>query len=352
MDQDFLQILNLMGGAAFAIRGETVVWSSEGARRLGAEPGMPAQSLLPEGLSPESLGDVRMLSVPALGASVSAQVCPCGGGFVLVLHDTAPALSYDSLGQISRILSGPMDDILFTARSLFERLEEMEDPAIQAGTARLNRSFFRLLRTSASLNDLQSGARGMSFSPERTELRQWLRGMGEKLDSLVRAAGRTLELTLPQHHIYAQVDQVLLEQAILSLLSNAIRYSPEGSNVSLRAQEQNGHCLFILRNPVSEPVCLTDLAGSFTRPVGTPDRHGLGLGLLRVQNAARLHGGVLLLECLPTGEFSASLRIPCAQAPDQLHVPPVRVDRAGGYSRMLVELSDVLPDEVFDTRNL
>ena len=352
MDQDFLQILNIMGGAAFAIRNETVIWSGEGARRLGAEPGMPVQSLLPEGVSPASLGEVRMLSLPALGASVSAQVCPCGDGFVLVLRDTAPALSYDSLGQISRILSDPVDDILRTARSLFERLEELEDPSIQAGTARLNRSFFRLLRTSTSLTDLQSGARGQSFAPERTELRQWLRTLGERLDSLVRAAGRTLELTLPQHHVYAKIDPVLLEQAILSLLSNAIRYSPEGSTVSLRVREQNGHCLFTMCNPVSEPVNLTDLTGSFTRPVDALDRHGLGLGLLRVQNAARRHGGVLLLECLPTGEFSASLRIPCAQAPEELHVTPVRVDRVGGYNRMLVELSDVLPDAVFDTRNL
>ena len=352
MDQDFLQILNIMGGAAFAFRGETVIWSSESARRLGVEPGMPVQQLLPAGVSLASLGEVRMLSLPALGNAVSARVCPCGDGFVLVLHDTAPALSYDSLGQINRILSGPMDDILFTARSLFERLEELEDPSIQAGTARLNRSFYRLLRMSASLTDLQSGARAQSFAPERTELRSWLRTMGEKLSSLVTAAGRRLELTLPQHHLYVQADPALLEQAILSLLSNAIRYSPDGSTVTLRAQEQNGHCLFTMRNAISEPVSLTDLSGAFTRPVDALDRHGLGLGLLRVQSIARLHGGVLLLECLSTGELSASLRIPCDRPAEELHASPVAVDRAGGYSRMLVELSDVLPDEVYDSRNL
>ncbi len=65
-----------------------------------------------------------------------------------------------------------------------------------------------------------------------------------------------------------------------------------------------------------------------------------------------LPGGVLLLECLPTGEFSAMLRIPCDRSPETLHVAPVAVDRTGGYSRMLVELSDVLPDTVFDSRNL
>ncbi len=352
MDQDFLQILNIMGGAAFAVRGQSVIWSSESARRLGVEPGMPLQPLLPEDLTPASLGEVRMLSLPALGGTVSAQVCPFGEMLVLVLRDTAPSLSYDSLGQINRILSSPVDEIMFTARTLFERLEELEDPAIQSGTARLTRNFFRLLRMSASLTDLQSGVRSQSFVPERTEIRRWLRTMGEKLESLVSAAGRRLELTLPQHHLYAQVDPALLEQAILSLLSNAIRYSPAGSTVALKAQEQNGQCLFTMRNPVAEPVSLTDLAGSFTRPVDALDRHGLGLGLLRVQNIARVHGGVLLLECMPTGDFSATLRVSCDRPAEELHASPVPVDRTGGYSRMLVELSDVLPDEVFDSRNL
>ena len=75
------------------------------------------------------------------------------------------------------------------------------------------------------------------------------------------------------------------------------------------------------------------------------------LDLHRVRNAAGLHGGVLLLECLPTGEFSAVMRIPCDRAPETLRVSPVQVDRSGGFSRMLIELSDVLPDDVYDSRN-
>ena len=136
MEKDFLQILNIAGCAAAAIRDGTVVWCSENARRLGAEPGMDARALLPEGVDPASLAEVRALSLPALGNSISARVCPCGDLFVLVLQDLAPALSYDAVGQINRILAEPVDDILFTARPLFERLEELEDPQIQAGTAR------------------------------------------------------------------------------------------------------------------------------------------------------------------------------------------------------------------------
>ena len=352
MDKDFLEVFNVMGGTIAVIRDETVIWSSENAARLGLKPDMPVRSFLPDGIEPASLGEVRMLSLPALGSSVSAQVCPCGDLIVLVLCDMEPSLGPDAIGQINRILTEPVGDVLFTARPLFERLEELEDPEIQARTAHLNRSFFRLLRMCAELSDLHSDARAQTFSPERLELRRWLQEMGRKLSELVCAAGRTLALTLPEQPVYVSADASLLEQAILSLMSNAIRYSPAGCTVTLEVQEQNGQCLFFVRNPVDGPISLTDLAGSFTRPLDAGDRHGLGLGLHRVRNVARLHDGVLLLECLPTGDFSAALRIPVERSPETLHVSPVQVDRSGGYNRMLIELSDVLPDEVFDSRNI
>ena len=49
--------------------------------------------------------------------------------------------------------------------------------------------------------------------------------------------------------------------------------------------------------------------------------------------------------------FSAVMRIPCDRVPETLRVSPVQVDRSGGFSRMLIELSDVLPDDVYDSRN-
>ena len=349
MDRDLLQILNIAGCAAAAVRDGAVVWRSEAARRFGLEPGMDVGALLPEGVSPGDLAGMQMLSLPALGPSVSARVCPWGEYTVLVLEQLRPALSYDAVGQIHRVLSGPVDDIMFTARGLFERLEALEDPQIQAGTARLNRDFYRLLRMSASLSDLHAGQRG--FSPARTDLRLWLQDLEQRLRGLVAAAGRQLSVGLPERRMYASVDADLLEQAVLSLLSNAIRYSPAGSTVTLHAQLRGNQCLISLQNPVAEGVQLPDLSGAFTRPPIPGDSHGLGLGLRRVQTIAEAHGGVLLLECTPAGEFSASLCVPCDRAEDRLHRPAVAVDRSGGYSRLLVELSEVLPDSVFDSRN-
>ncbi len=353
MNLDFLQILNCLGGAVAAVEDGTVRWSTDDAQRLGLIAGTQLASLLPPDVTPETLPQLQQLSMPTLGAGMYAQIYPTERGCVLILHTGSPELSYASLAQTSRMLREPLDDILFTARSLFERLEELEDARIQAQTSRLNRGFYRLLRTASALSELQQSASSGAFSPERADLKKWLRDLSEHACSLVAATGKTLEIRLPAHHLYAEIDAPMLEQALWCLLSNAIRYSPEGATITLSLQERNGQCLFSMHNPISQPISLNDLSGGFTRPLSPEsEQHGLGLGLVRAQQIVRLHSGVLLLECTPTGIFAATIRIPGHPDKDELRLLPVKIENSGGFSQILVELSDVLPDEVFDTRSL
>ena len=347
MDREFLQILNLTGAAAALLEDGSVSWCSDGARRLGLLSGTAAAALLPEGELP---GDA-LFPVPALGPQVVGRAARLDGGTLLLLRDEQEPLSIDTLGQISRVLSGSIEDILFTGQTLFERLEALEDPAVQAGTAHLMRNFYRLLRTSSALLDQYDSAHGAYFAPERIDIRRWLREQADRLCAAVASTGRTLAIDLPERHLYLPADTALLEQALLALLSNAIAYSPAGSDLRLQVVERSEHCVIELRNPISEPVSFPELGGAFTRPIGPEDR-GLGLGLRRVRQIARLHGGTLLLSCGPDGCFSATVCIPCRRPEAELRGPAMPMDRSGGYSRLLVELADVLPDEAYDSRNL
>ena len=344
MDQDFLKILNMTDAAAALLRDGVVTWCSDAARRMGLLPGADLGAMLPE-------EDAQLFSLPGLGAGVVARRILLGDQTVLLLQGETAPLTVDALGQISRVLNGPIEDILYTGRNLFERLEALEDPAIQAGTARLMRNFYRLMRTSGALLDQYGSAHDETFAPERIDLRRWLRDMADRLCAATESAGRQLEVQLPERHLYAPADPALLDQALLGLLSNAIAYSPAGSAISMRLYGQAEHALLNLRNAIAAPVSFPDLGGAFTRPLGPGDQ-GLGLGLRRVQQIARLHGGTLLLECTPEGCFSATVCIPCRCEEADLHSAALPVDHSGGYDRLLVELADVLPDEVFDSRNL
>ena len=351
MDQDFLQVLNYIGSTALLLQGDAVVWVSQAAERMGITTATSLYTLLPDGITAADFEQLQRFTLPAPWAGYYAQVCPLRKNWLLVLNSNALPLEYKAILQTSRMIREPMNDIMSTSQSLFAKLEEMESPTVQAQTAQLNHGFYRLLRTSISLTELEQSISPKPFIPVRTELRKWLRDGMRPVVSAVAATGKKLELELPTGHLYAGINEILLEQAILCLLSNAIRYSPERATIRLRLWENHGQCLFIMENPIAKPVDLTALSNSFSRTPSPDENKGLGLGLTRVQNAVKQHGGVLLLECTSEGNFRATMRIPSKpeQSDVRVHLPQIT---EGGYNRMLVELSDVLPDSVFDSRNL
>lgn len=349
MDQALCRILGALGLAAACAEGGSVTWVSEGARRFGVRAGMSLTELLPAELTPRS--ELRQFDVPALGPRVYAQAISDGDLLVLIFREDQEAYDAASLARTSRALRTPLNDILSTSRSLFERLDELEDLDIRTRSAKLNRDFYQLLRTANALSELDTPPRS-GIAPRRTELGAWLRRLAEPAGSALAAAGRKLEVTYPAVRVFAEIDGALLEGALWCLLSNAVRYSPGGSTITLHLRESNGTCILTMRNPVAGPVPPDALAGGFDSTLTLESEgRGLGLGILRARRIIGAHEGALILELTPDGEFSANIRLPGRMAPGGVR-SPLPYDRTGGYSAMLVELSEVLPDEVYDPINL
>lgn len=73
-----------------------------------------------------------------------------------------------------------------------------------------------------------------------------------------------------------------------------------------------------------------------------------------VQAIMQAHGGSILLQSQKGGGTDALLTLPAEEPADRtlLKSPRVTIDRSGGAVPELVELSDVLPPEVFDVPEL
>jgi signal transduction histidine kinase len=136
-----------------------------------------------------------------------------------------------------------------------------------------------------------------------------------------RAEGKKKKIEVSADQpVYADIDPALFRTALLNLLSNAIRFSPEDSTISIDLQTPESGATG--NNPGYLRIALTDqgigIADSeletifekFTQGSRTPPRScGLGLGLAIARQIVELHQGRIHAESPPAGRESGSVFI-------------------------------------------
>ncbi len=115
-------------------------------------------------------------------------------------------------------------------------------------------------------------------------------------------------------------DPDLLNRALVNVLDNAVRYTPEGGRVSIAVQAEGGFVHIITEDTglgVPEET-LSKLGTRFYRPSVSRDRRtgGSGLGLSIVQQIIKLHGGRLSFNSAPVKGLNVKISLP--QAPPEL----------------------------------
>ncbi|NDJ17235.1 sensor histidine kinase [Myxacorys almedinensis] len=116
-------------------------------------------------------------------------------------------------------------------------------------------------------------------------------------DTTLQARDRTLHLNaqLPDHPIYLNADGELLKQAIVNLLSNALKYTPEGGSLYLRGLTQAGRAVIQVQD-TGIGIPETDVPHIFDRfyrvdVARSRQTGGFGLGLAIAQQIIHAHRG-------------------------------------------------------------
>ena len=103
-----------------------------------------------------------------------------------------------------------------------------------------------------------------------------------------------IALTVPDRPIVLACDALRIEQIVINLVSNAIKYSPEGSQVDLRVAHSNSS-LVIAVTDRGVGISAEDQQRLFEpfRRVGLSKEAvpGVGLGLFVVRRLVEAHGG-------------------------------------------------------------
>ncbi len=196
------------------------------------------------------------------------------------------------LSSVSHDLRTPLGAIVGAATVLREgsatdeQRREMVD-AICEEAERLDRLVADLL----DMTRLQSGK--VEIRSEAMPLEEPIGGALERVDR--RLDGRPVTVDLPASLPMVSADPVLLEQLFVNLLDNAIKHTPPGTPIDIRARAEDGGGVVIDvadRGPGLPPGDSEDLFDPFVR--GSSARGlGSGLGLAICRAIAQLHGGQL-----------------------------------------------------------
>ncbi|HZR69062.1 MAG TPA: PAS domain S-box protein [Burkholderiales bacterium] len=144
----------------------------------------------------------------------------------------------------------------------------------------------------------------------------------ESTRPMLDARRHTLKVALADEPVIVEGDMVRLSQAILNLLNNAAKYTPEGGVISCTVKRESGNALVSVRdNGVGIPRdLLPKIFELFVQGDRSLDRSegGLGVGLTLVDRLVRLHGGTVHAESGGPGmgsEFIVRLPLAAQTAP-------------------------------------
>jgi len=177
-------------------------------------------------------------------------------------------------------------------------------------------------RLSAIVEDLLSLSR-IEQGAEKGEIRRIDSRISEILGTAaqichIRAAAKQIrvEIACPEA-VRAEVDPPLIEQAVVNLLDNAIKYSEEGKAVQVEALERGNEVVISVRDRGCgiEKRHLSRLFERFYRVDKARSRQlgGTGLGLAIAKHIVQAHAGRLTVESTPGKGSVFSIRLPGTQ---------------------------------------
>lgn len=241
-------------------------------------------------------------------------------GAVVVLNDITrlkrlEGVRRDFVANVSHELKTPVTSIKGFAETLLDgALEERDDAArfvrIIAGQAdRLNSIIEDLLSVSA----LEMSDEGRPIVREEGSIDDVLHVAAEVCAAKAEAKNITLELEGLCGHL-ANINPPLLEQAVVNLVDNAIKYSPAGSSVQVGCEVADGELAISVRDrgPGIAREHLPRLFERFYRvdKARSRDLGGTGLGLAIVKHIAQAHGGRVSVESTPGQGSTFRIHLP------------------------------------------
>ena len=260
----------------------------------------------------------------------------------LEIAEKASKAKTDFLSNMSHDIRTPMNAIIGITTLMKNELHQPEKLAEHLGKLETSgRLLLGIINDILDMSRIESGKTTLNI--EKTNISQQV----SQLDSIIRqqASQRRQTFTVETHmqHENVLADPNRLNQVLMNILSNAVKYTPQGGRIRLAVDELTHtehyakYCFVVQDNGIgmSEAYQKT-LFEPFTREEksGTNKVQGTGLGMAITKSIVDLMGGTIRVESA-TGKgtrFEVVLEFPIDAEADKVQTAPALPEEAEAVS--------------------
>lgn len=225
-------------------------------------------------------------------------------GLILIINDVTQQLAQDELkhgfiSTVSHQLKTPLTSIRMALHILLEEKVGPLKPK-QADlllTAREDSDrLYDIIENLLNISRIESGKNVMAF--RRVSARGIVQDAVEVFRGAARNKGVELTMRLPGDLPDVTADTVQIGQVFANLISNALKYTPPGGEISLFAETLESHVWFVVADTGRgiPAMYLPYVFDRFFRVPGQETQSGTGLGLSIVKQIVEAHGGTVKVE--------------------------------------------------------
>jgi signal transduction histidine kinase len=226
-------------------------------------------------------------------------------------------LKSDFLGNVSHELRTPLASVKGYVDNLLDGVTGPLSEKQQRCLARVRDQVDRLARMVSDLLDLTRIEAGkIELNPETLDVAAIIAGVAESLGPLAGERGIELRLVLrPCPPVWGDADKLC--QVLMNLVSNALKFSPRGTSVTLSAGPEGGEAARLAVRDRGAGIPPEDRERVFDKfyQMGRLDGErpaGSGLGLTIARHLVGLHGGRIWVEDAEGGGSTFVVVLPAA----------------------------------------
>lgn len=249
--------------------------------------------------------------ITRFGRVLSVTLAPYGaldgeGGVIAVLHDITEQRRLDDarrefVANVSHELRTPLTNIRSYTETLSDAAGELPIETEKQFLGVISSESERMARIVTDLLTLSKLDYGrMDLRMTRFSLRDMLRNVANAMKFTAEDSGHELTVDAPDTLPRVVGDRERLEQVVVNILSNAVKYTPRGGHVRLSAQELSGKRVRIMVEDDGVGIPKEDVPRLFERfyrvdKARSREAGGTGLGLAIAKEIIEQHGGKISL---------------------------------------------------------